>query len=130
MERKDRVLSYIKSKEYIPLKFDELMIVLDVPENSRDEFSKIIKQLEFEGKIVSTKKGRYIPSDDTFSGVLLCAKNGKFGFVKLEDDDEGDVYIDRSKMGTALHSDRVLIKIEDKKVRGESRDPCQRRQAP
>lgn len=122
MERKERVLSYIKSKEYIPLKFDELMVVLDVPEDSRDEFSKIIKQLEFEGKIVSTKKGRYIPSEDTFSGVLLCAKNGKFGFVKLDDENAGDVYIDRSKMGTALHSDRVLIKIEDKKVRGESRE--------
>ncbi len=122
MERKDRVLAYIKSKEYIPLKFDELIMVLDVPEADRDEFSKIIKQLEFEGKIASSKKGRYIPTDDTVSGILLCAKSGKFGFVKLEDEDGNDVFIDRSKMGTALHSDRVLVKIEEKSSRGESRE--------
>lgn len=122
MERKERVLAYIKSKEYIPLKFDELMVVLDIPENSRDEFSLIIKQLEFEGKIVSSKKGRYIPSDDTVTGTLLCAKNGKFGFVKVEDEDTDDIFIDRSKMGTALHSDRVLVKIEDKRTRGQSRE--------
>ena len=29
--RKEKILSYMCSKEYIPLKFAELMIVLDVP---------------------------------------------------------------------------------------------------
>lgn len=122
MERKDRVLAYIRSKEYIPLKFDELMIVLDVPENSKDEFSKIIKQLETEGKILSTKKGRYIPCDDTVTGILLCAKNGKFGFVKSDETDGEDIFIERAKMGTALHSDRVLVKLDTGKTSGASRE--------
>ncbi len=120
MERKEKVLAYIRSKEYIPLKFEELMIVLDVPESAKDEFSKIIKQLEFEGKIQSTKKGRYIPCDDFLCGTLLCAKNGKFGFVKPDNDAENDIYIDHRDMLGALHSDRVLVRELPGKRHGES----------
>lgn len=120
MDRKERVLAYIKSKEYIPLKFEELMVVLDVPENGLEEFSGIIKQLEFEGKIQKTKKGRYMPCDDFVTGVLLCAKNGKFGFVKTEDF-EDDIYVDYRDMKDALHSDKVLVEPLAKK-HGESRE--------
>lgn len=120
MERKEKVLAYIKTKEYIPLKFEELMIVLDVPKTDTDEFSKIIKQLEFEGKIQKTRKGRYIPADNFATGVLLCAKNGKFGFVKTEDEKD-DIYVDYRDMRSALHSDVVLVEPFNKK-HGESRE--------
>ena len=40
MNRKERVLAYIKSPEYVPLKFEELLIVLDVPESDYLEFLK------------------------------------------------------------------------------------------
>ena len=35
MDRKEKILSYMKSEFYVPLKFNELMTVLDVPK--RDE---------------------------------------------------------------------------------------------
>ena len=117
MERKEKVLSYIRSKEYIPLKYEELIIVLDVPQDEQDEFSKIIKQLESEGRIIKSKKGRYMPCDDTITGVLLCAKNGKFGFVKADEEGISDVYIDHRDMAGALHSDRVLVKLLPKKTK-------------
>ena len=120
MDRKEKVLSYIRSKEYIPLKYEELMVVLDVPEDAKEEFSKIIKTLESEGKIIKSKKGRYLPCDDTMTGILLCAKNGKFGFVKSEDEGIRDVYIDYRDMAGALHSDRVLVKLLPGKRNGES----------
>ena len=120
MDRKERVLAYIKSKEYIPLKFDELIVVLDVPEDGLEEFSAIIKQLEFEGRIQKTKKGRYIPCENFVAGILLCAKNGKFGFVKTEDS-EDDIYVDYRDMKDALHSDKVLVEPLAKK-HGESRE--------
>lgn len=120
MERKEKVLSYIRSKEYIPLKYEELIIVLDVPQDEQDEFSKIIKQLESEGRIIKSKKGRYMPCDDTITGVLLCAKNGKFGFVKADEEGISDVYIDHRDMAGALHSDRVLVKLLSKKQNGDS----------
>lgn len=120
MDRKDKVLSYIRSKDYVPLKYDELIIVLDVPHDGREEFAGIIKSLETEGKIMKSKKGRYLPCDDTMTGILLCAKNGKFGFVKSEDEGTRDVYIDHRDMAGALHSDRVLVKLLPGKRNGES----------
>ena len=39
MERKERIYSYINSKEYIPLTKDELCLVLDVPAEEFAEFS-------------------------------------------------------------------------------------------
>jgi len=111
MERKEKLLSYFNSKHYIPLKPDELAVVLDVPETDRDELAEILRELEREGKIAVTKKGRYVPCNEKsqrFSGVLKCNKSGKFGFVVQE---EGpDIYISARDMGTALNGDTVLVK--------------------
>lgn len=112
MDRKEKVLAYISSPEYIPLKFDELLIVLDVPENDVLEFSKIIKALESEARILKTKKGRYIKAEDVSSGVLECSRNGKFGFVQISDNEE--VFIDARDMKSALHGDKVVVKIYKK----------------
>ena len=60
MDRKEKILSYMCSKEYIPLKFDELMIVLDVPAEDEEELRDILTELCIEGKIYITKKGRYM----------------------------------------------------------------------
>ena len=51
MNRKERILAYIKSKEYTPLKSGELMTVLDVPKESESELLSILNELYDEGKI-------------------------------------------------------------------------------
>ena len=60
MDRKEKILSYMCSKEYIPLKFAELMTVLDVPAEDEEELRDILTELCIEGKIYMTKKGRYM----------------------------------------------------------------------
>ena len=109
MNRKERVLAYIKSPEYVPLKFEELLIVLDVPESDYLEFSAIIKQLENECQIQKTKKGRYIKAENIEIGTLLCSRNGKFGFVSV--DNKTDIYVSSKEMKSALHGDKVCVKI-------------------
>ena len=56
MDRKERILAFINSKEYVPLKFKELMAVLDVPTEAEGQLSEILDELCFEGKIYVTKK--------------------------------------------------------------------------
>ena len=91
MDRKERVSEYIRSEEYIPLKADELVAVLGVPETDLEEFYAILEELVMEGKIFLTKKQRYVASDkNTVAGKLRCNRNGFFGFVEVEGD-EGDV---------------------------------------
>ena len=96
MERKERIFEYISSDGYVPLKFDELMMVLDVPDEDRDELSRILDALVREGKIFKAKKGRYCPvaaSAGAASGVLMCNSSGGFGFVRCEGDSDNDIFI-------------------------------------
>ena len=52
MDRKEKILSYMCSKEYIPLKFAELMTVLDVPAEDEEELRDILTELCIEGKYI------------------------------------------------------------------------------
>lgn len=116
MDRKDRILAYMRSKEYIPLKFGELMTVLDVPDEAGPELLEILTELSDDGKIYVTKKGRYISVDgeaNTVAGKLRCNAKGYFGFVICDDEGSSDVFIPGDKLGYALDGDRVLVRIDE-----------------
>ncbi len=115
MERKDRILAYMKSSEYIPLQFSELAMVLDVPLEDIGELSDILDELVNEGKITLTKKQRYMAVDKSMhlvSGTLRCNAKGFFGFLICDDENEADVFIHGDNMENALHGDKVLVKID------------------
>ncbi len=117
MDRKERIYSYICSKEYIPLTLEELQIVLDVPTEDAELFSKILEELVFEGKIFLTKKQRYasLNGNSKCVGILKCNMRG-FGFV-CPDNGE-DVYIASGNMADAIDGDRVMARITGN-VRGK-----------
>lgn len=121
MDRKERILAFINSKEYVPLKFKELMAVLDVPTEAEGQLSEILDELCFEGKIYVTKKGRYVSVDNESLcavGRLSCNSKGCFGFLICDDEDEEDVFVSGDDMATALNGDKVLVRIDktDKKL--------------
>lgn len=118
MDRKERIYSYISSNTYVPLKYNELAVVLDVPESDLNELSRILDELVREGRIYKTKKGRYCVVDSkglTAAGVLMCNASGGFGFVRVEGDEDNDIFIPREKLGGAYDRDRVLVRIDRKK---------------
>lgn len=122
MNRKEKIYEFIKSDLYVPLKQEELAVLLDVPKNDTDEFISILDELSSEGKIYKTKKGKYIAiekDNEVFSGVLSCNCAKGFGFVRCENSDD-DIFIPLSGMGGAYDRDSVLVRI-DKKAVGTSR---------
>lgn len=119
MDRKERVCAYIASKEYIPLKLDELMAVLDVPAEDIDELQRILDELLADGRIYLTKKQRYMPCEsekNTVKGRLSCNARGFFGFVVIDDDE--DVFVKGEDMNGALNGDTVVVKIDSKPKNG------------
>lgn len=117
MGRKERIFEYISSDSYVPLKFDELMIVLDVPKEARNELSRILDELVREGKIFKAKKGRYCPvaaSSGTAVGVLMCSSSGGFGFVRCEGGADNDIFIPQRGFLGAYDRDTVLVRIDKK----------------
>ena len=45
MERKEKIYAFISSENYIPLKTDEIAVLLDVPKSDYDEFLSILNEL-------------------------------------------------------------------------------------
>lgn len=124
MDRKEKILSYMKSEFYVPLKFNELMTVLDVPKRDEAELQGILDALVDSGKILLTKKRRYMPANkNTYlvAGRLRCNLRGFFGFLICEEENEEDVFIHGDKMLDALDGDRVLVRI-DKKEKNARRE--------
>lgn len=123
--RKDRIYSYMTSSSYVPLKESELAIVLDVPGDDRDMLRSVLEELEAEGRIYRTKKGRYCGVGSkglTVSGKLSCNARGGFGFVVPESDNEGDIFIPAEKLGNAYDGDRVLVRIDRRESRQGHRE--------
>ncbi|MDY3929232.1 MAG: ribonuclease R [Clostridia bacterium] len=119
MDRKERIYSYIKSSEYIPLKEEEMRCVLGVPPEDHEKFSLLLNELESEGKIVKTKKNKYLSlaASNMVCGTLSCSAYGKFGFVTPKDENADDIFINADKLGDAYHNDFVLAAIDVKNPR-------------
>jgi len=121
MNRKEKVLSFMRSDGYIPMKFKELCIMLDVPAEDRDELKKILDTLVLENHIILTKKEKYAlntSSSKTVSGVLSCNKRGFFGFVVPENDRANEIFIHGVDMNGAINGDKVLVELCDKNFKG------------
>ncbi len=116
MDRQERIFEYIKSEEYIPLTRDELAAVLDVPKEDIAKLDAILEQLCIDGKIMLTKKKRYISIEGDKSvavGVLKCSLRKSAGFILQPDT---DIYVSSKNMrlanGVAAFSgDTVLAEI-------------------
>ncbi|MGN0149713.1 MAG: ribonuclease R [Clostridia bacterium] len=125
MDRKQKILLFMKSKEYVPLKFAEMAAVLDVPKADEPELLSLLNELSDEGKIYLTKKKRYVCTDSkagTVVGKIRCNANGFFGFVICEEENEEDIFIPGEKLGDALDSDRVLIKLDNSSDKSRRRE--------
>ncbi len=73
--------------------------------------AKNIPQLQSEGKIIITKKGRIITPEEIglLVGKFHATQRG-FGFVSTESTDT-DIFIPRAYVNTAMHGDTVLCSI-------------------
>ena len=61
MEKKKKViLELMNDKTYIPMKFKELAVVLNITKENRDQLEEVLSELLEERKISITKKGKYV----------------------------------------------------------------------
>ena len=124
MERKEKLYAFISSENYIPLKAEEIAVLLDVPKSDYDELFSILNELVREGKIYKTKKNKYIAVENdsqTESGVLSCNSARGFGFVRCDGEDN-DIFIPFDCMNGAYDRDRVLVHIDKKSTENSRRE--------
>ena len=57
--RKKMVYEFMCDDMYVPMKIKELCIMLDVSKNDRPQLERILLELQEEGKITLSKRGKY-----------------------------------------------------------------------
>ncbi len=117
MDRKEKVFAFIKDTKDTPLKLPELMAVLQVPEEDREELEQILKQLLQEEKIYLTKKKRYAydPRNELLQARFVGHEKG-FGFAELTETEGEDIFLPAEATRGAMHGDIVLVKITRERV--------------
>lgn len=121
MTDRESLISFMKAPGYRPMKKCALARGLHVSGSKRNAFRKLLKELESEGKIVRIKKHYYTLPEEAglITGTLRAHENG-FGFVIPETEGQADVYIPKHAMSTAMHNDRVLVRLDQSSGRKES----------
>lgn len=120
-DRKERIVAFMKDDAYKPLKFDELVMVLDVQKKDYPLFKTVMDELEADGLIYKTHKDRYgVPERMNLVVGRLQGNERGFGFVIPDDEYIKDVFIPADSLGGAMHNDRVIARVI-KKVIGDKR---------
>ena len=111
-KKKKVILELMNDKTYIPMKFKELAVVLNITKENRDQLEEVLSELLEERKISITKKGKYVITKEHYIEGYFISNDRGFGFVEVEGQDE-DYFIPEDKVNGAFHHDMVLIQVED-----------------
>lgn len=108
---RDQVLTYLKQHPDRPLKIRELARTLDVGEREYNSFRRLIRQMARDGVLIKLRNNRYGASgaQNLITGRLSVHTSG-YGLLSREDGGP-DIFIGSSRLGTALHGDKVIARI-------------------
>ncbi len=124
MSKIEKILKVI-AKADRPLLIKELMFLLKLHRDDRDEVKKLLRRMVREGELIRLRGRRYgLPQKmDLVSGQFRGHRDG-YGFVIPDEEGEAssrasDIYIGSRKYHEAMHGDHVVARIE--KHKGEGR---------
>lgn len=108
-----KLLGLLGSEDYIPANVPELLSQLGMKPNQQQVLQSLLKSLLKQGRIVRTKGNRYIVAKeaDLIPGVIQITRSGR-GFVQPDEAGIGEISIPESATETAMHGDRVLVRLD------------------
>ncbi len=107
--RKNKVLEFMESELYVPMREKELLTFFCTKKTDRDDFRVILYSLLEEGRVVRSKRGKITLSPKALCGTYE-AHTGGFGFVTVENR-EKDIYIKYGDSIGAMNGDVVEAEI-------------------
>ena len=114
-EKKNLVYEFMLNKEYKPIKFKEMVNILQVPKREKEDLREVLESLIADGKIIIDVKGKFkVANENLKTGTFIGTQRG-FGFVRVEGEDE-DIFIPENAMKGALHNDIVQVQVLDIKT--------------
>ena len=109
---RQQILRLLARKDYRPLDKSELAKQLGRKSGERMGLNQILRELERDGEIARIRKNRYVlPAEaDLVAGKLSIHQAG-YGFLVTEKPGEPDIFVAAENTGTAMHGDRVVVRI-------------------
>jgi len=109
---RERILAILASPDYRPLDKSELARALGRKSGVRMALNQVLRDLERSGEIARIRKNRYVlPAEaDLVTGTLSIHQNG-YGFLITEKPGQPDIFVAAENTGTAMHGDRVVVRI-------------------
>ena len=109
---RERILAILASPDYRPLDKSELARALGRKSGVRMALNQVLRDLERSGEIARIRKNRYVlPAEaDLVTGTLSIHQAG-YGFLITEKPGESDIFVAAENTGTAMHGDRVVVRI-------------------
>lgn len=111
-EIREKLLGLINDKAYKPLKKEELALIFDIHSCEMPMYNEFLEELQNDGYIVITKKGRVMAPSAMgyFVGKFISHRKG-FGFVESDEEFVQDLFIGPEDINGALNGDRVMAEI-------------------
>lgn len=108
----DRLIALLERKDYQPLDKVELSKALGVHSSERRQLRDLLDAMEHEGAIVRIRKDRYVLPEvaQLVTGRIEFHRNGTAHVVG--DTREKDVFVSSANAGTAMHGDRVVVRLD------------------
>jgi ribonuclease R len=120
---REKILELLGTSDYRPLDKDGIARRLGPVGSDRVKLRKVLRELESGGQIARIRKNQYIlPSAaDLVTGKLSINPAG-YGFLTTEAPGQPDVFVAAENVGTAMHGDRVVARINRDPPTGRRRD--------
>lgn len=122
MNIKDFILNLVNDENYIPTTSDNICKFLNADKYTKKSVENTIKELEKEGEIRISSKGKVIAlssKEKSLIGKISLAQGG-YGFFISDIEGFDDVFIASKNLHTAQNNDRVKIKIIKEKENGRN----------
>jgi len=109
---REQILTLLARKDYRPLDKSGLAKALGRKSGVRMGLNQALHELERSGEIARIRKNRYVlPAEaDLVTGKLSIHQAG-YGFLVTDKPGEADIFVAAENTGTAMHGDRVVVRI-------------------
>ncbi len=117
------ILDLLATRDYRPLDKIEIARKLKLPSGERAALRTILRELEHSGAIARIRKNRYVlPAEaDLVTGTLSIHQSG-FAFLDTDVPGQTNVFVAAENTGTAMHGDRVVVRISRDRPVGRRKD--------
>ncbi len=107
-----KILKLLGDVDYTPANVPEMLRMLGLKPFEQQSLQRVLKEMTTKGTILRTKGNRYIQAEaaDLIAGVIQITRGGR-GFVMPNEAEGGEIGIPESGTDTAMHGDRVLVRL-------------------